>query len=68
MEQIARLPIGRVEFVELHPLNFQEYLSGIGNQALLNALHHVPLFKTRKVKEAINALEKAKILELIPYH
>jgi predicted AAA+ superfamily ATPase len=65
MEQIARMPVGRVGFPELHPLNFQEYLSGIGNQALLNALHHVPLFKTRKVKEAINALEKAKILELI---
>lgn len=43
MEQIARMPVGRVEFAELHPLNFQEYLSGMENQALLNVLNHIPI-------------------------
>ena len=43
IEQIARMPVGRVEFAELHPLNFQEYLSGMGNQALLTTLNHVPI-------------------------
>lgn len=43
MEQIARTPVGRVEFAELHPLNFQEYLDGMGNQVLLNILNQIPV-------------------------
>ena len=39
IEQIARMPVGRVEFAELHPLNFQEYLSGMGNQASVSYTH-----------------------------
>lgn len=43
IEKIARTPVGRVEFAELHPLNFQEYLGGLENQALLDVLNQVPL-------------------------
>lgn len=43
MEQIARTPVGRVEFAELYPLNFQEYLDGMGNQVLLNILNQIPV-------------------------
>lgn len=43
IDRIVRTPVGRVEFAELHPLNFQEYLGGLGNRAVLDVLRQVPL-------------------------
>jgi hypothetical protein len=43
LEKIARTPVGRVEFAELHPINFQEFLGGMDNRALLNLLEQVPV-------------------------
>ena len=41
--QISKIPVGRVEFMELHPLNFKEYLEGTGQQATVDLLKNVPL-------------------------
>ncbi|MEZ2446191.1 ATP-binding protein [Chitinophaga sp. RCC_12] len=43
MQKVPSFPVGRVEFLYLHPLNFQEYLEAIGKQALLEHLHTVPV-------------------------
>ena len=43
MRKVHSFPVGRVEFLYLHPLNFQEYLEAIGEQELLNQLKTVPV-------------------------
>ncbi len=43
MQKVPSFPVGRVEFLYLHPLNFQEYLEATGRNALLNQLHDVPV-------------------------
>jgi Predicted ATPase (AAA+ superfamily) len=43
MQKVHSFPVGRVEFLYLHPLNFQEYLEAVGKQALLKQLHQVPV-------------------------
>jgi len=43
MQKVHSFPVGRVEFLYLHPLNFQEYLEATGKQALLQQLQQVPL-------------------------
>ena len=43
MRKVHSFPVGRVEFLYLHPLNFQEYLEAIGEQELLNQLKTVPI-------------------------
>ena len=43
MRKVHSFPVGRVEFLYLHPLNFQEYLEAIGEQELLNKLKTVPV-------------------------
>ena len=40
---VGSFPVGRVEFLYLHPLNFQEYLQAHGMTLLLEALHEMPL-------------------------
>lgn len=45
MQKVQSFPVGRVEFLYLHPLNFQEYLEAIGKQALLQQLQGVPIKK-----------------------
>lgn len=32
-------PVGKVEFIDLHPLNFIEYLQAVGKQGLVDALY-----------------------------
>ncbi len=41
--KISRIPVGRVEYLELHPLNFREYLRGIGHEVSLEVLDRIPL-------------------------
>jgi len=43
MRKVHSFPVGRVEFLYLYPLNFQEYLEAIGEQELLNQLKTVPV-------------------------
>jgi predicted AAA+ superfamily ATPase len=43
MRKVHSFPVGRVEFLYLHPLNFQEYLDATGEQELLNQLKTVPV-------------------------
>lgn len=42
MKKVKSFPVGRVEFMYLHPLNFLEYLDAIGHQAALDQLKKVP--------------------------
>jgi predicted AAA+ superfamily ATPase len=43
MQKVQSFPVGRVEFLYLHPLNFQEYLEATGKQDLLRYLQSVPI-------------------------
>jgi predicted AAA+ superfamily ATPase len=43
MQQVKSFPVGRVEFLYLHPLNFPEFLSAIGQQQVLEQLNEIPI-------------------------
>ncbi len=43
LTKISKIPVGRVEFMELHPLNFREYLEGLGQQVTIELLKTIPL-------------------------
>jgi len=43
MQKVHSFPVGRVEFLYLHPLNFQEYLEAVGKFDLLKHLLSVPV-------------------------
>jgi predicted AAA+ superfamily ATPase len=43
MQKVHSFPVGRVEFLYLHPLNFQEYLEANGKKSLLEQLREVPV-------------------------
>lgn len=43
LENLEHVPVGRVEYAELHPLNFEEFLCGENAQAILNILKEVPI-------------------------
>lgn len=43
LNKISKIPVGRIEFMELHPLNFKEYLDGLGQQATIKLLNEAPL-------------------------
>jgi uncharacterized protein len=42
MKKVKSFPVGRVEYLYMHPLNFQEYLEAINHQAALNQLNKIP--------------------------
>lgn len=42
LEHVRSFPVGRVEFLYLYPLNFQEYLSARGKETLLGYLQDIP--------------------------
>lgn len=43
MRQVKSFPVGRVEFLYLHPLNFSEFLSAIGQQQAFEQLDEIPV-------------------------
>lgn len=43
LQKVHSFPVGRVEFLFLHPLNFPEYLEATSKQALLEHLQQVPV-------------------------
>jgi uncharacterized protein len=50
MNQHVSFPVGKVEFLDLHPLSFQEFVQAMGDEALLTVLQNNdwPLIKTFK--------------------
>ena len=43
MKKMKSFPVGRVEYLYMHPLNFIEYLKAIDHQAALDQLEKVPV-------------------------
>lgn len=43
LSKLSKIPVGRVEFMELHPLNFKEYLRGSGQESLIRLLSTPPI-------------------------
>jgi predicted AAA+ superfamily ATPase len=43
VKDVVSFPVGRVEFLYLHPLNFHEYLEAIGRQDLQKQLQEIPV-------------------------
>lgn len=43
MKKVKNFPVGRVEFLYLHPLNFVEYLEAIKHEAAVEQLSKVPV-------------------------
>lgn len=65
MRKVHSFPVGRVEFLYLHPLNFQEYLEAIGEQELSNQLKIVPI-KPVAHKLLIDAFHRYAIIGGMP--
>lgn len=45
LSKVESLPVGRVEYLYMHPMNFREYLEALGNQRLLRSLDKIPVSK-----------------------
>jgi predicted AAA+ superfamily ATPase len=43
LRKVKSFPVGRVEYVYLHPLNFKEYLAALGHNQALEQLDEIPL-------------------------
>jgi predicted AAA+ superfamily ATPase len=43
LKEVPSFPVGRIEYLYLHPLNFQEFLGGIKQNQALKAMNEVPL-------------------------
>ncbi|MCS4436014.1 ATP-binding protein [Aquiflexum gelatinilyticum] len=43
MKEVKSFPVGRVEFLYLHPMNFPEYLEAVGHSAALEQFYQVPI-------------------------
>lgn len=43
MKKVKSFPVGRVEYLHLHPLNFIEYLEAIDHQAALQQIDKIPV-------------------------
>ncbi|MCG8310771.1 MAG: AAA family ATPase [Cytophagales bacterium] len=43
LSKLSKIPVGRVEFMELHPLNFKEYLLGSKQESLIQLLTKPPI-------------------------
>lgn len=42
MKKVKSFPVGRVQYLYLHPLNFREYLEAIGHQSALSQIDKIP--------------------------
>ncbi len=43
LPSVASFPVGRVEYLTLYPLNFGEFLSGMGYHESLRSIHELPI-------------------------
>ncbi len=46
LAEVKHFPVGRVQYLYMYPLNFEEYLGAMESPLLLKALHQVPVKKT----------------------
>lgn len=57
-------PVGRVAFLYLHPMSFDEYLLAVSRRELLEELNNVS-FPSPKISPSIHALAQEKFLEYL---
>jgi uncharacterized protein len=43
LKNVPSFPVGRVDYLYLHPLNFLEYLGGLNNQQAIEAVRTIPV-------------------------
>lgn len=43
LKKVQNFPVGRVDYLYLHPLNFEEFLHAIGQKEVIKALHTIPV-------------------------
>ena len=43
LDKVPSFPVGRVEYLYLHPLNFMEYLKAIQNEQAISVINTIPL-------------------------
>ena len=65
MGQVQSFPVGRVEYLYLHPLNFFEFLNAIGHTSALEQLQNVPI-KTFAHKVVIDLFHTYAIIGGMP--
>ncbi len=46
INQVKSFPVGRIQYLNLFPLNFREFLMALGKNAALNALDNIPVSST----------------------
>ena len=61
LKDVKSFPVGRVEYLNLHPLNFKEYLLALNREDLLEELHKTP------INEAAHGLLKSIFHEYALY-
>lgn len=49
-------PVGRIEFFHLFPLNFEEYLSAMGRDDLIGAIHQVSMDDPKSLSDPVHEL------------
>ncbi len=43
LKEVPSFPVGRIEYLNLYPLNFREFLRGIGNEMAEEKLNEIPI-------------------------
>jgi predicted AAA+ superfamily ATPase len=43
IQKVKSFPVGRVEFLYLHPMNFEEYLEAVGRESMIEQLKMIPV-------------------------
>ncbi len=41
--EVKQFPVGRIEYLYMHPFNFNEFLGAEGNEPLINEFHSIPI-------------------------
>ena len=65
MKKVKSFPVGRVEYIYLHPLNFSEYLTAVNHQAALDQLKKVP-YESYAHKVLLNLFNQYAIVGGMP--
>lgn len=65
MKDVESFPVGRIEYLYLYPLNFQEYLEAIQHTAALEQLNSIPL-KPVAHKTLLNLFNRYAIVGGMP--
>ncbi|WP_027420300.1 ATP-binding protein [Crocinitomix catalasitica] len=65
LKEVKSFPVGRVQFMYLHPCNFEEYLQAIGHEQASTALNQIPV-KTFAHDILINLFHEYAIIGGMP--